>query len=191
LPINSNMSLDTTTLGALGKQPKNVNFLSGIKFKFQIRKLPNTVYFCQAANIPAVNLSVSQTPTPMGINLQHAGNKLTFGDLNITFMIDENMGNYIEIFNWIIGLGHPDSLDEYAKMKFGDQSALSQFGGLFSDCVLTVLDSDSNANLNIYYRNAFPYSLSEVTLQSTSDDTDYKQCTVSFKYETFEVRPVI
>lgn len=184
-------NIDTTTLGALGKQPKDNNFLSGIKFKFQIRKLPNTVYFCQEANIPSVSLSVAVTPTPMGINLKHAGNKITYGDLVITFMIDENMQNYIELYDWIKGLGHPRSLDEYAKMKSEDATASTQFGGLFSDAVLTVLDSDSNANLNIFYVNVFPISLQEVSLRSTSDDTDYKTCTVTFAYEDFSVRPVI
>ena len=185
------MSLDTTTLGALGKQPKDVNFLSGIKFKFQIRKLPNVVYFCQEANIPSVTLAISQTPTPMGINLKHGGNKLTYGDLNLTFMIDEDMQNYIELYNWIKGLGHPRSLDEYAAMKSGDPTAITQFGGLFSDAVLTVLDSDSNANLNIFYVNVFPFALQEVSLRSTSDDTDYKTCTASFVYEDFSIRPVV
>jgi hypothetical protein len=183
-------NIDTTTLGALGKQPKDANFLSGIKFKFQIRKLPNVVYFCQEANIPSVSISVAQTPTPLGINLKHAGNKITYGELNITFMIDENMQNYIELYNWLKGLGHPRSLAEYAAMKDDDPTGTSEFGGLFSDCVLSVLDSDSNANLNIFFVNAFPISLQEVTLRSTSEDTDYKTCTVSFVYEDFSVRPV-
>jgi len=183
--------IDSTKLGAFGKQPPDQNFLSGVKFKFQIRKLPNVVYFCQDANIPAVNIAISYTPTPLGINLPHAGNKINYGDLRITFMIDENMTNYIELYNWLRGLGHPVSLDEYAAMKRGDPTSSTVFGGLLSDCVLSILDSDSNANLNIFYRNCFPDSLSELTFTSTSQDTDYKTCTASFKYEYFDIEPVI
>lgn len=182
--------IDTTNLGALGKQPSDQNFLSGVKFKFQIRKLPNVVYFCQEANIPSVNISVSITPTPIGTTLKWAGNKIYYGDLNITFMVDEDMSNYMELYRWITGQAPPIDSSEYAKMKFGDPTSLTQFGGEFSDCSLTVLDDQNNAKLNIRWADAFPISLSEVTFRTTSQDTDYKTCTAQFKYMYFTLHPL-
>ena len=38
------------------------------------------------------------------------GDKMEFEDLNVRFLVDENLENYMEIQNWMRGLGFPESL---------------------------------------------------------------------------------
>jgi hypothetical protein len=40
------------------------------------------------------------------------GDKILFEDFSLRFLVDENLENYMEIHNWIRGLGFPESLEE-------------------------------------------------------------------------------
>ena len=40
------------------------------------------------------------------------GDKMEFEDLSVRFLVDENLENYMEIQNWMRGLGFPESLQE-------------------------------------------------------------------------------
>ena len=39
------------------------------------------------------------------------GDDLTFDNLEITFLVDEKLANYIELHNWLVGIGFPSQED--------------------------------------------------------------------------------
>jgi hypothetical protein len=45
-------------------------------------------------------------------DIELPGDKLIFGDLTLRFLVDEDLENYLEIQNWMRGLGYPESLQE-------------------------------------------------------------------------------
>ena len=45
------------------------------------------------------------------------GDKLCFGDLEITFLVDENLENYREIHGWMYGIGFPKEETIYRLLK--------------------------------------------------------------------------
>ena len=85
-------------MAVLQDQPTNPQFLSPVGFNFNIRKLPNTNYFVQAANLPGVQLGETPLATPFH-QIPTPGDRVTYGELAITFKVDENMENYIELYN--------------------------------------------------------------------------------------------
>jgi len=85
------------------RQPDMLDFLRPNGFYFLVQNLPQVTYFCQAANIPGINLGYAIQPTPF-INIPKPGEKIDFGELTIKFLIQETMANYIELYNWIIAL---------------------------------------------------------------------------------------
>ena len=42
---------------------------------------------------------------------------IDFGDLNIRFLVDEDLTNFMEIQNWIRGLGFPESIQEFRDLE--------------------------------------------------------------------------
>ena len=46
-----------------------------------------------------------------------AGDKITYDDLSFSFFVDENLENYLEVHNWIRGLGYPESIQEFSDLK--------------------------------------------------------------------------
>ena len=73
--------------------PNNQNFLSPIGFKFILGRTPNVDYFCQSASIPQVEIGVREITTPVK-EYSLPGDKMTFGDLNLRFLVNEDLDNY-------------------------------------------------------------------------------------------------
>lgn len=164
-------------------QPVNENFLSKLGFKFVISRLPNVVFFCQTVDMPSLQFADIESPTPF-VNLNYAGDHLNFGELSLTFKVDENMANYLEIFNWMIGLGFPEKFQQYRDLKATEL----QNGGIQSDASLVILNSSFNQNIEIYFRDIFPKKLTNLTFTSMLENkVEYHTAQVTFSIRDFEI----
>ena len=124
---------------ALSTAPKTTNFLSPLGAKFTIKKLPTVNFFVQRVAIPSLTVGEFPIGTPFSAKLQMPGDLVTFGDLVITFRVDENMDNYIEIFNWIKSFTRIDNFDDATAWGNEAGSPMSD-DKVFSDATLTVLN---------------------------------------------------
>ncbi|MGA1433294.1 MAG: hypothetical protein ACO32T_05900 [Candidatus Nanopelagicaceae bacterium] len=156
------------------EQPKNRNFLSPVGFKFNLELFPGVDFFCQSAGIPEISMPFTEIPTPYrSIAIAPSGG-VTFGDLNVRFLIDEDLINYMSIHNWI--------------RKYGLSEGRSEGEDLYSDALLQILTSHSNTNHIVEFKNIFPISLSGVPFDATVGDIEYLLADVSFKYESYTIR---
>lgn len=168
-------------MSAYTRQLTNRNFLSPLGFKFVLAKAPAIEYFIQTVNIPSIGLGTAEVPTPF-VKLPLAGDHLDFGELSLSYKIDEDMKNYLEIYNWIKGLGFPDNFDQYRNI-----SNLPSRDGIYSDATLIILTSSKNANIFIKFKNIFPTSLDAVQFDTTQTDVEYVSTSVTFKYQSFDI----
>ncbi len=99
-----------------GSQIENRNFLSPTGFKFILERSPKVAFFCNQANIPDLTLGIANQPTYLK-DIDTPGDKISFGDLTLRFLVDENLENYMEIQNWIRGLGYPESVQEFRDLE--------------------------------------------------------------------------
>ena len=84
----------TTSTSPLNRQPSKLDYTSPTQFRFVINQLPKVEYFTVAGNIPGITLDEIELGTPLK-NIPLMGNKLTYADLSITFIVDEDLLNYI------------------------------------------------------------------------------------------------
>jgi hypothetical protein len=157
----------------------NKNMLSPVGFKFGINRLPEFSAFVQSVTLPGPNLGIAEVPSPFKV-IPLAGEHLTYGEIDVSFKINEDMGNYIEIFNWMTGLGFPDSYNQYK--DFADDSGPGTGKGDFSDAVLMVYTSSFNAGVKIQIRDLFPVSLSPITFTSQDTSIEYIEATCGFTF---------
>jgi hypothetical protein len=186
-------SLGVTEANWVNQQPSDLDYLKPNGFKFQIHNLPNVSYFCQAANIPAIQIGSPEFQTPLS-NIPVPGDKLTYGDLVIRFLVQENMSNYLELYNWLVGLGFPESREQYKNWNEAQRyrfPAISdkRLGALgnFSDADFFILDSDNNPNVKITYYDVFPVSLEALDFDISSGRADFLVGIAAFKYRQYTV----
>jgi hypothetical protein len=152
---------------AFSKQIENRNFLSPLGFKFILTRTPKVDFFANSANIPGINLGVAIQPSYLK-DIPIPGDKLSYDDFNLKFIVDENMENYLEIHNWMRGLGYPDSIAEYDQWRLSDPTNTSDPN--VSDATLMIYNSNYNSNIIVKFRGMFPTSLSTIDFDSTMTD---------------------
>ena len=190
-----------TTLA--NKQPTNLDYADPTKFKFQIIKLPLVEFNTTAVTVPGIALTELMQPTRLQ-QLTIAGNDLTFEDLLVTFLVDEELINYRKVHDWMAGLAQVDSdtafqdvLAAGADRMPGSQSRGVQTesgktlpatpdGGIYSDAKLIILSSRNIPKVEISFRDCYPKSLSALTYNQNVTDTEYLTAEVSFGYKYHE-----
>lgn len=171
-------------MSALTTQVTDPSFLSPFGFKLQIKKTPGLNYFVQKVSVPSVSLGSVDVDTPF-TKIPFPGTRITFGNLQVTFKVDENLQNYLEIFRWLEGIGFPDNFSQYAGIA--NQGA-SSGEGIFSDVTLLVLSSAMNPTHEITFVDCFPVDLSDLAFDSTAVDVEYLTATVTFANRRFYVK---
>ena len=155
-------------MSALASQPKNINPLADVQFKFDVAALTNTSFFIQTVNLPGIALEGAVLATPQLQSFSRHTGVITYEPLNVTFMIDEYLKNWQEVFEWMVG-------DE----------------NKYTSAVLTILSSAMNATMEFHFKDIFPTSLSEVSFDSTTTDPTYQVATVTFNYTEYIIKNLL
>lgn len=156
------------------------NYFTPLEFRITVKRLPYCEFFTQQTNIP--NISVSPIVQPTRFNpVYQIGDIVTYGNLDLNFIIDEQMNNYTEIFDWMISAAFPQKHEQYQTLE-------KTTDGRFSDIIITIMNSKKNSNIEITYVNCFPISLSDVQLNTTDSDVIYPQAVATFQYDSFSIK---
>ena len=147
-------------------QPANLNQLNVVGFQVNFSRLPNTEYFCQRVNIPAVILGETHESNPF-MNTPLEGDTLSYEALSISFILDEDIQNYMEIYNWLTAIGFPRDYTQFAALK-RTENFPTETEGLYSDIDIMLQTNKSNPNYIIKFQDVFPTALSSIQLDSTA-----------------------
>ena len=130
---------------------------SGAEFTIQTMMLPDV-------SVTGAELNYQQ------INVGRAGDKITFGTFEISYLIDEDLLNYKEIFDWI--KGNVES----------NHTATNHV----RDLTLTIMNSANNVTKQIKFVDAYPTTISSLPFDITTTDVEYLTAVVSFSYSYYE-----
>ena len=172
------------------QEVSNRNFLSLVGFKFLLERCPKVDFFCNQANIPDLSLGTA-IQTNYLRDIPVPGDKLMYGDLNLSFMVDEEMENYLQLYQWITALGFPESIGQFAELKsqgnlLPEKSDNDDFHER-SDATLMILNSNFNASVKVKFRDLFPVSLSGIPFNSTLETEQYFTAQATFKLSLIHI----
>ena len=156
---------------AIRNQPTNLNQLNVVSFETNFLRMPGINYFCQRVSIPGISLSNSILSTPFA-NIPIEGDVLEFEDLSIGFIVDEDMQNYLELYNWLQSLGFPDNYSQYD----------NETSSIKSDVNILIQTNKSNPNYSIVFKDVFPVSLGTISFDTNVTTPDPIVIDATFKY---------
>ena len=166
-------------------QINNRNFLSPVGFKFTLSKEPKASFFCNSARIPEINLGTAVQPSYLK-DLDVPGDKLTYGDFSLRFLVDENMENYMTIHNWLTGLGYPETTQDFKDLTTNDDG-VRDLKEQFSDGSLHILNSNFRDVAIVKFKDLFPTYLTSLEFEASDTDVNYFTAEVSFKYTVYNI----
>ena len=170
----------------MNSDPKTTNFLSPLGAKFSIKKLPTVNFFVQGVAVPSIVVGEIPVGTPFSAKIQMPGDQAVFGDLVISFRVDENLDNYLELYNWMRAILRVDDFTDATAWTNEANNPMSD-DRVFSDASLIITNSAMNPNKEVKFVDVFPVSLSDVPFATTLADVDYVECTATFKYRKFDI----
>ena len=170
---------------AFAKQIDNRNFLSGVGFKFNLSKFPKVDFFSNSARIPELNLELTRQPSYLK-NIDVPGERLTYGDLTLRFLVDENMENYISVYTWLKGLGFPETTQEYKDLTT-DKDGQRDNKEAFCDGTLRILNSNYREVAKVKFTDLFPTSLTSLDFDATNTDVQFFTAEATFKYTIYNL----
>jgi hypothetical protein len=120
------------------------------------------------------DVSVDGAPlTYKDIDVSRAGDKMKFGTFEISYLIDEDLLNYKEIFDWL-------------KSLVETKHVTSTSSDHYRDMTLTVMNSANNVTKQIKFVDAHPISLSSLPFDITTTDVEYLTAIASFQYSYYK-----
>jgi len=150
-------------------QPTNLNQLNVVSFDVSFSRQPAVQYFCQRINLPSVVLGETNEPSPF-MNLPLEGDTLTYEALSISFIVDEDLTNYTEVYNWLTALGFPREFSQFSALK--EPESASKSLSKYSDLTIILHTNKSNPNYKIVFTDCFPTSLGSIGLDATPTGMD-------------------
>ena len=194
-------------------QPTVFEYATSTQWRLAFNRIPKTTWFCTAANIPGITLGEATYPTPMS-DMFVTGDKLTFDTLSINFIVDEELQNYRELWEWIVGIAAPkqhpqwsealtkgagttitfssvgsgDKLDSRTASVLGKGTSSEK--NLYSDATLIVYSSKNQPKVNVQFKEMFPTSLSGLDYSQEATDVEYFKATATFRYLYYEFETV-
>ena len=155
-------------MASLAEQPNNINYLTGVQFKFELVGYPGVGFFIQTCNLPGLSTQAAQMPFPRQPGIQKNLGVIEFEMLSIQFLVDEYLKNYQSIWNWMMD-------------KNGENTS----------AILTLLSSHMNPFMEIHFNGCFPIGLSEILFDSSSVEPEYKVANLQMTYTHYSFERLI
>ena len=190
-----------TAQSPTARQPDQLDYASPTQFRFGVHQLPKVEFFTVSANLPGISASISIQSTPFK-DIPTMGDKLTYENLSISFIVDEYLENYISLHDWMVGIGFPQKREQFRTYRDvtsntpaeGGTPTIDRIGratadrALYSDAFLQILSNKNNPIVEVIFENLFPVSLSALDFSQSATDVEYIVATAEFAYQIYEIK---
>ena len=134
------------------------------------------VYFCQSANLPGIGFGVAEQPTTLGHPVKVPTGAFRFDDLDLTFRVDENLTNWLELHNWIKTTGN-----------YTDDANTLPYERKTSDATLLITNSVYKPKIKIHFKQVFPQFLSGINFAVNTPTATEALASVKFAHTGYTV----
>ena len=157
----------------------NKNYLQPTGFKIVIdrRNYSNLEFFAQSVVHPGASVNPLEIPTTRVTSLPLAGDKITYTNLTMDVILDEDMESYKEMQNWLERIVNEGHVPETTDTKVST----------YADINVMIMSSHNNKNVQIKYKECMPVDIGSVNLASNVGDVAYLTFQVSFRFSEFEI----
>ena len=168
------------TLARSGRIPDTNNYLGVNYFQLEITRTPTVTYFCQTANLPSLTLTPVEQPGTLGVRPKWIGGQYAYEDLQVSFLVDEDMRNWMEVYRWMEEIGNLENND----MVIAEKQTMD----FFSDITLLVTNSSYKPQYRVQFKKAFPIAISGIQFNTASMDTEPILATATFTYDSYTIK---
>jgi hypothetical protein len=150
-------------------------------------------WFCTQVNLPSITAGNALQQTPF-IDAPVPGDKMVYGTLDVTFLLDEQLLSLTTIQDWMKGITFPEDFNQYANLglqQLLQMQNMANIGkGQYSDAMLTILSNKNNPIFQVQFIDAFPVSISAVQFDTALSAENIMTGSASFKFTNYDITRV-
>lgn len=158
----------------------NISLFQPTNFKLTIdrKNYRATEMFCNSVTHPGASVGAAIAPEKR-LKIPLPGDTLTFGELSVMILLDEDFNSYKELYNWLL---------RHVNMSHTTQYEAVQNNSIPSICdiIITAMTNHNNANQRIRYIDAFPTNIGDINFVAGTSDTNLA-FPASFAFAYFEI----
>jgi hypothetical protein len=156
-------------------------------FQIDIPLAPSVNEWIQSVSLPGLTLGEASIENPF-IRQPEPGDKLIFSPLSFSFIVDEQMKNFIEMYNWMTALGFPENLQQYGVMPHQVNRVSDK--DVTCDITILVYNNQTKPILKFTMFGCFPIALGDMPLNSAGTDSETPVCTGDIMYRNYLIEPI-
>lgn len=170
--------------------PDNMSLLNPNEFRFFLHRAPYLTFFVQTVFLPSISLPAAIEGNPF-TDIKVPGDHIEWDSLIVKFLVDEDLQGWREMYDWMRGMGFPETFDEYKKARRdGDNKNKSAWEVFTSDCSVFTNTGHRNVNIEYLFQSAWPTKLTSPKLDTTNPNQPVVTCQCTFNYLLYDVRSV-
>lgn len=144
---------------------KSTNFFNNSRYQLVLSRLPDVELFCQKLTLPDVSIAYFELNGHLaGDDDMPSCSEITYGELNVTFIIDENLENYISVLKWMKTISPDNDLYNIYPESTPD------YEDLYTTDITVFMKNNNNETIGEFrYGRCIPVSLSGLELSVSED----------------------
>jgi hypothetical protein len=132
------------------------------------------------------------------------GDKITYENLEISFIVDEFLENYRSLHEWMTAIGFPEDNKQFSTFRgetsntpietkggpnrdIGIEGVSTAARSMFSDATLTILSNKNNPIAEVRFEDIYPTNLGALEFNQGATDVDYITVSATFAYKIYKI----
>lgn len=137
-------------------------------------------FFVSKVNHPGAQNPAAETPFSRLGGVPMPGNSMTYGELSMDVLLDEDFRSYIEIYDWMLRLVNEDQIAE----AIGYSNARHPIP-TYADIHITALSNHNNKNVTFKYIGCVPTSLGDIPFDAQNQSVEFVTFPATFRFSYF------
>lgn len=170
--------------------PINTNHLVPNSFLIQITRTDTLSFFAQRVNLPGLSISNPKQQNPFTA-IPVPGDHASWEQLQISFMADEDLKNWEEIFNWYTGITFPRDYQQFidqANDALGSKPRSEV--NMYAQITITILNNHKLPICDFIFEDCIPADLQGPTFDITQTDVEPALCSLTLDFSNYRIRRV-
>jgi len=170
----------------------NKSILNKNNFRLLIDRIPTVEYYVQTVNIPGLTMNETIMSSRIGLDGYFPGDKIIFDTLDITFLVDEDLENFKEMYDWMDAIVPVKDTSAYSNLVGGTSTSTNvtanKAAGMeqYSDITLVMNTNKNIPNKYFRFHDCFPLTLGALELQSGAD-AEPVTSSVTFRFSYYDI----
>lgn len=134
----------------------------------------SVLLYCSEVTLPDLTMNHLEVPNQI-YEGKYASASLTYGNMEVTYSLDEKFTNYKMLFGWMMHMKHPESFEcKQAKV----------------DATLMIYTNNDNPKFKFVLKDIFPIALNGINFNKKINDSNDLENNVTFAMSYYLIEEV-